>query len=103
MWQEVHANAIEANVSGHSTPQGDGELPETTPETPNDSVVASGTTEEHDGEDITDYCGNKSNQDELRENAANFDLESASGDCLTCSDTEEVAIRTTGKKFWKEV
>ena len=62
-----------------------------------------GSTGEHDSEDNTDHCGDESNQDESRENAANSDLESASGDCLTCLDTEEVAIRTAQKRFWKKV
>ena len=47
-------------------------------------MVASGSMGEHDSEDNTNYCSDKSNQDEVRENAANSDLESASGDCLTC-------------------
>ena len=38
-----------------------------------------------------------------RENTADSNLESASGDCLTCSDTKEVAIRTTQKRLWKKV
>ena len=42
----------------------------------------------------TNHCGVESTQDEMRKNVANSDLESASGDCLTCSDTEKVAIRT---------
>ena len=80
-----------ANVSsGHSTPQGDGELPKTTPETPNNGVVALGSTGEHDSEDNTNHCGDKSNQDESRENAANSNLESAHGDCFTCLQTEQV-------------
>ena len=44
-----------ANVSsGHNTPQCNGELPETTQETPNDGVVALGSTGECDSEDNTD-------------------------------------------------
>ena len=38
-----------------------------------------------------------------RENVANSDMDSASGDCLTCLDTDEVIIRTTCKKYRKRV
>ena len=65
-------------------------------------MVALGSTEEHEREDKTDYCGDESNQDESRENTADSSLESASRDCLTCLDTEEVTIRTTGKRFKKK-
>ena len=71
--------------------------PKSPPEAHNNGMGASGSTEEHKSEDHTDHCGDVSTQDELRQNAADSDLESASGDCLTCSDTEEVAIRTTQK------
>ena len=57
-------------------------------------MVTSGSTEEYDSEDNSNYCGGKSTQDESIDNAADSDLESASGDCLSCLDTEEVAIRT---------
>ena len=56
-------------------------------------VCASRSAEEHNSEENTDHSGDESTQDELRENAANSDLKLASGDCLTCSDTEELAIR----------
>ena len=65
-------------------------------------MIASGNSEEHDSENNTDHCGDESTQDESRENVADSDLESASGGCLTCSDTEEVAIRTAQKRFWKK-
>ena len=66
-------------------------------------MSASGSTEEHNNEDKTDHFGDKSTQDELRENAADSGLGSASGDCLACSDMEEVAVRTAQKRFWKRV
>ena len=73
---------------------GNRELPRTPPEAPNNGVGTSGSTEEHNSKDNTDQGGNESTQDKLRENAANSDLESASGHCLNCSDTDEVAVRT---------
>ena len=86
---------VEANVSSeHNTPQGREELPITLPEAPNNDTVASGSIEEHACGDNTNHCGDESTQDGLRENVANSNLESASWHCLTCSDTEEVSIRT---------
>ena len=64
-------------------------------------MSASRSNEEHKSKDNTNDSGDNSTQDEFRENAANSDLESALGDCLTCLDTEEVAIRTAWKRFWK--
>ena len=65
-------------------------------------MIASGIAEVHDGDDDADHCGDESTQDELRENVADSDLESASGDCLTCSDTDEVTIRSAQKRFKKK-
>ena len=102
--KRAHAKTAEANVSsGHSTPQGNGELPTTPLKVHDNSVGASGSMEEHNSKDNTNHCGDESTQDELRENAIDSDLESASGDCLTCSDMEEVAIRTAPKRFWKRM
>ena len=99
--KRTHAETAEANVSsGHSTPQGEGEPP---PNVPNNDTVASGSTDEHDSGDKTNHCSDKSTQNELSENVVNSDLESASGNCLTCLDTEEVAVRTAWKRFWKKV
>ena len=96
IWQEAHAKITEADMnSGYSTPQGNGELPEITPEAPNSAMVALGSTGEHDSEDNTGHCGDESDQDKSREKTANSNLESASGNCLTCLDTEEVAVRTS--------
>ena len=93
--RRTHAKTTEADASsGHSTPKGNGELPKAPLEVHNNGMGASGRTEEHNSKDNTDHCGDKSTQDKLRENAADSDLESASGDCLTCSDMEEVAIRS---------
>ena len=61
-------------------------------EVSNRSLATSGSIEGYDSEDITDHCHDESTQDESRDNTADSDLESSSGDCLTCLDTEEVAI-----------
>ena len=66
-------------------------------------MCTSRSAEEHNSKGNTDHCGDKSTKDELRENAANSDLELASGNCLTCSDMEEVAIRKAQKRFQKRV
>ena len=98
--KRAHAKTTEAEVSsGYSTPQGDEEPPQTQLEVPNNGVGASRSTEE----DNTDHSGNESTQDKSRENAADSDLELASVDCLTCSDVEEVVVRTAQNRFWKRV
>ena len=71
-------------------------------ELPN-GVGAPKSTEEHDSLDNTHQSGDGSTQDELRENAADSDLESASSDCPSCSDMEKLAIRKAQKRFWKRV
>ena len=38
-----------------------------------------------------------------RGNSPDFNLDTASGDCLSCSDTDEVSIRTAHKKYIKRV
>ena len=92
--KRAYTETAEANVSsGHSTQQGDWKPCETPLEVLNNDMVALGGTGEHVSEDDMD-CGDQSAQDESRENVANSDLKSTSGDCLTSLDTEEVAIRT---------
>ena len=66
-------------------------------------ICASGSTEEHNSEDNTDHSGDKSTQEKLRENAADSDLELAWGDCLTCTDMEEVVARMARKRLQKRV
>ena len=66
-------------------------------------MVASGSTEEHDRWDNTNHWGDESTQDKSRENVADSDLESASGDCITCSDMGEVATRNAQERFQKKV
>ena len=102
--KRTHAGTTKAEVSsGNSMSQGDREPPGTPPEAHNNGLGTSRTTEEHNSEDNTDHSGKKSTKDELREKTADSDLELASGDCLTCSDTEEVAIRTAQNRFWERV
>ena len=47
--------------------------------------------------------GASSKSDAFRENVANSNMDSASEDCLTCSDMDEVAIRMAYKKYRKKV
>ena len=102
--KRAHAKTTEATVSSvHSAPQRNRELSKTPTEAPSNGVGASGSTEEDNSKDNTDHGGNESTQDESRENAADSDLELASGDCLTCSDMKEMAIRTTKKRFQKRL
>ena len=62
-----------------------------------DSVV-------EDSEDDADQNSNESDSSsDSQENAAVSGPESATGDCLTCSDTKKVAINSAHKKFQKKV
>ena len=102
--KRAHTGTAETNVSSwYSTPQSNGEPPEMSPEAHDNNMVASGSTGGNESEDNTDYCGDESTQDELRENMADSNLESASGDCLSCLDTKEVVIRNAWKRFQKKV
>ena len=65
-------------------------------------VGAPNSTKEQNSGNSIDHGGDKSTQDELRENTANSDLESASGDYITCSDIE-LAIITAQNRFQKRV
>ena len=54
-------------------------------------------------ESNTDQSGNESDSDsKSQETAINFDSESGTGDCLTCSDTEEAAFKSAYQKFHKK-
>ena len=64
---------------------------------------ASRSTKDQDSESSANHSGTSSNSDMSRENVANSDMESASGDCVTCSDKDNVTIRTTRKKYRKRV
>ena len=45
-----------------------------------------------------------SSESELsRENVDDSDMDTASGDCILCSDTDEVSVQTAHRKYWKTV
>ena len=60
---------------------------------------------------MVEVSGNDANQNgdksdsssDLQEDAADSGCKSATGYCLMCSDTKEVTINSTHKKFWKKV
>ena len=56
-----------------------------------------------DSESSANHNGASSDSDASRENVAYSDRDSASGDCLTCWDIDEVTIRTTHKKYRKRI
>ena len=65
--KRAHGKTIEAKVStGHSTPQGDWEPPETPLEAHDNGMGASRSTEEHNSEDNTNHSGDESTKDESR-------------------------------------
>ena len=80
---------------------------------PKDGVAAEalGSTGDHDrdstvgiSENDTDQSGDESESDcESWESISDSNLESTTGDCLTCSDTEEAAVRSACQKFCKKV
>ena len=38
-----------------------------------------------------------------RDNVDNSDMDTASGDCLSCSDTDELSVQTAHKKYQKNI
>ena len=63
-----------------------------------------------DPEDGTVAESSKSTRDHVsldsessRENVDDSDLGTASRDCISCSDTDEVSVQTACKKYWKRV
>ena len=70
---------------------------------PDDGTVweASRSTRDQDIENSTNHSGTSLNWNAFRENMINSDMESAFGDCVTCSDTDKVTITTTHKKYRK--
>ena len=105
-WRDkrAHSKTTKAKVSSRcSTPQGDREPPEMPPEACKNGVSASRSAEKHNNMDNTDQSGDKSTQDESRENAADSDLELTSGNCLSCSDTEEPGVRMAQQTCQKRV
>ena len=64
---------------------------------------ASRSTRDQDCENDANHSGASSDSDASRENVANSNIDLASGDGITCSDTDEVIIRTAHMKFRKRV
>ena len=85
--KKAHAQIPEAKASsGHSTLQSGEEPLKMPPEVHNNGADPPKSTQEHNSLDNTDHNGEGSTQDELRENAINSHLESASGDYLSYWD-----------------
>ena len=93
-----------------SEPQG--QEPTSTPSSPTKVTVDPGdgtvvetsrSTRDQDSESNANHSGASSDLDASRENVADSDMESVSRDCFMCSDTEEVTIRITQKKYRKMV
>ena len=112
--QEVKAR------SEHSSAQGDEDTPEFTPEagpsfnqqqgqapTSSPSSPTRATADSDDGTAAGSFrrTGDQASSDSdlSREDDANSDMDTASRDCITCSNTDEVTIQTTQKKYWKRV
>ena len=55
-------------------------------------------TGDQESESSTNHSRTSSNSDTSRENVADSDMKSASGDCLIWSDTDEVTVRTASKR-----
>ena len=72
---------------------------------PDDGTVgeALSSTEDQDNESSTNHSGTLSDSDVSRENVADSDMESASGDCITCLNIDVVTIRTACKMYRKRV
>ena len=72
---------------------------------PDDGIVVgtSRSTRDQDSESDANHSGALSDSGTSRENVAESDMESASGDCIMCSDTDEVTIRTACKEYRKRV
>ena len=74
-------------------------------------MEASGSTIDHDRDSMVEVSGDDAEQggnesdssSDLQQSAADSGPESATGDCLMFSDTEEAVINSTHKKFWKKV
>ena len=75
------------------------------------AVEASGSTIYHDGDAVVEVCGDEADQSGHESDSSSYSLESAAdsgpksatGDCLTCSETKEVAIKSACKMFKKKV
>ena len=55
------------------------------------------------GDDVNQRGNESDSSSDLQESAADSGPESATRECLTCSDTKEAAINSAHKKFQKKV
>ena len=128
--KQTHIDLQEVKVrSKHSSTEGDEDIPKLAPKarprsepqgqestrppsSPTKATVDPGngtvvetsrSTGDQDSESSTNHSGTSSNPDTSRDNAADSDMESASGDCFMCSDTDEVTIRVAQKRYRKRV
>ena len=80
---------------------------------PNDGVAieALKSTGDHDKDNVRDISEDKANQgiekpksgSKSQTSTADSNQESVTGDCLSCSDTEEAAVKSSHKNFCKKV
>ena len=118
--EQTHVDSQEVEVrSNCNSSQGNEDTPKLVPEEPTgppssptkanadpDDNTVVGTlrsTRDQDSESDGNHSGAPSYLDASRENMANSNTESASRDCITCLDTDEITTRTTHKKYRKRV
>ena len=105
--------------SEHSSTQGNDHMPDLTPETGTSSrqqreescIPSSSPSRGPADPDYETVMGNSmSTEDQTssdsglsKGNMANSDLDMASGDCISCYDTEDISMWTTQKKYRKRV
>ena len=99
--------------SEHSPTWGGNYMPDVTPDTGTSSALprqGSSSPTRANPDDGTAAGSSKSIGDQTssdsgstRGNMADFNLDTASGDCLSCSDTDEVSIQTAQKRYRKRV
>ena len=102
--EDMSALALEARPSSKTQGQ-EPTSPTKTTANPDDGTVV-GTlrsTRDQGNDSSTNHSGTSSDLDASRENVANSHMESAAKDCFTCSDTDEVTIRTGHKKYRRRV
>ena len=101
---------LASEVRPSSEPQG--QEPTNAPSSPTKATAdpydctvgkASRSIRDKDSESRANHSGTSSDSNVFRENVADSDMESASGDCISCLDTDEVTIRTPYKKCRKRV
>ena len=115
----VDSQGVEAR-SKHSSAQGDKDTPESVleagptfkqqqgqePTSPPSSPIRA-TTNPDDGTAVGSLRSTgdqaSSDSDSSSEDVTNSDMDTASGDCVICSDTDEVTVQTAWKKYQKRV